>query len=124
MSYSGNQASFYSQSLDDIASILSIKNEQEMSQKISQNIPKIFDIFYSFKTKLYSNQVNQNDINQIIEALKFVDNLNLFMEEIDVKKFKDKMGEITSILRKRNNYYFKDTITYQIQYTEMTLINH
>ena len=120
---SGNQTSFFSKSLDNINSILSINNEFEMSQKISANIPKIFQIFYSFKTKLYSNYVNENDIDQIIEALKFVDNLNLFMEESDVKKFKEKMGEITYILKKRN-YDFKDTIIDQIDYTKMTIINH
>lgn len=94
-----------------------------MSQKISANIPKIFQIFQSFKNKLYSNYITDNDIKQIIEALKFVDNLNLFMEESDVKKFKERMGEITSILQKRN-YDFKDTILHTIQYTEMTIINH
>ena len=94
-----------------------------MSQKISANIPKIFQIFQSFKNKLYSNYITDNDIKQIIEALKFVDNLNLFMEESDVKKFKERMGEITSILQKRN-YDFKDEILHTIQYTEMTIINH
>ena len=56
---SGNQTSFYShtQSLDNINSILSIKNEQELFQRITLNIPKIFYIFSSFKTKLYSGQL-------------------------------------------------------------------
>ena len=125
MSDSGNQSSYYSQSqsLDNINSILSIKNEQEMFQRISLNIPKIFHIFSSFKTKLYNSQINQNDINQISEALKFVDNLNLFMGEIDVKKFKEKMEDIDSLIRKRN-YNFKDTILRQIKYTAMTIIYH
>ena len=113
---SGSQPSFFSQSLDNINTILSIKTENEMSQKISANIPKIFQIFQSFKNKLYSNYITDNDIKQIIEALKFVDNLNLFMEESDVKKFKERMGEITSILQKRN-YDFKDEILHTIQYT-------
>ena len=120
---SGNQSSFFSQSLDNINSILSINNEYEMTQKISANIPKIFQIFYSFKTKLYSNYISENDINQIREALKFVDNLNLFMEESDVRKFKEKMVEISSILKKRN-YDFKGTLLQKIGYTEMTIINH
>jgi hypothetical protein len=109
--------------LDDIKSILSIKNEQDMSQKISQNIPKVINIFNSFKSKLYNNNVNQNDTNQLLEALKFVDNLNLFMEELDVKKFKDKMNEINSIIVKRK-YEFTNLINNRIQYTEMTLINY
>ena len=106
MSDSGNQ--IYQQ-IDSINSLLSITSEQEMSQKISQNIPIIFQIFFSFKNKLLYNQVNQNDISQVTEALKFVDNLNLFMEELDVRKFKDKMAEIRDILRKRN-YDFKEAI--------------
>ena len=57
------------------------------------------------------------------KALKFVDNLNLFMDEIDVRKFKDKMSEIREIL-KRRNYDFKETILKQINYTEMTIIYH
>ena len=120
---SGNQNSYYSQSLDSINSILSITKEQEMTQKISNNLPKLYHIFSSFKTKLYNNQVTQNDINQITEALKFVDTLNLFMSELDVQRFKEKMGEINSILRKRN-YDFKELIANQIQYTEMTIINY
>ena len=118
---SGNQNSYYSQSLDSINSILSITKEQEMTQKISNNLPKLYYIFSSFKTKLYNNQVTQNDINQITEALKFVDTLNLFMSELDVQRFKEKMGEINSILRKRN-YDFKELIANQIQYTEMTAL--
>ena len=94
-----------------------------MSQKISQNIPKIFQIFNSFKNKLIYSQINSNDISQVTEALKFVDNLNLFMDEIDVRKFKDKMSEIREIL-KRRNYDFKETILKQINYTEMTIIYH
>ena len=85
MSDSGNQNTYYSQSLDSINSILSITKEQEMSKKISYNIPKLDKIFGSFKIKLYNNTVNQNDINQITEALKFVDTLNLFMAEKDVQ---------------------------------------
>ena len=120
---SGNQTSFSSQSLDSISSILAITNENEMSQKISENIPKVFQIFYNFKSKLYNNFVQESDIHQFTEALKFVDNLNLFMEEGDVKKYRDKMSEITSILKKRI-YNFKEEVLYQIQYTEMTIINH
>ena len=80
---SGNQNSYYSQSLDSINSILSITKEQEMSQKISNNLPKLYHIFSSFKTKLYNSQlINPNDINQISEALKFVDNLNLYLMKL------------------------------------------
>lgn len=118
MSFSGNI------SLDNINSILSIKNEAEMSKKISYNIPKISRIFESFQYKIsYMQQINQDDTNQIMEALKFVDNLNLFMEESDVKKFKDKMEYIKDNLSKRN-WDFKEEIKGQIKYTEMTIINH
>ena len=118
MSFSGNI------SLDNINSILSIKNEDEMSKKISYNIPKISKIFESFEYKIsYNQQINQNDTKQIMDALKFVDNLNLFMEESDVKKFKEQMEYIKDNLNKRN-WEFKETIKGQIKYTEMTIINH
>ena len=121
MSDSGNQ---FNQSLDNINSLLAITNEQEMSQKISQNIPILFQIFNSFKTKLnYGQIITPNDISKVIEALKFVDNLNLFIEENEVRKFKDKMMEIRDLLKKRN-YDFKDSILKQINYTEMTIISH
>ena len=120
---SGNQTSFFSQSLDDIDSMLSINNEYEMNQKIAANIPKIYQIFDSFKSNLFNNYVTKNDINQLKEALKFFDTLNLFMEETDVRRFKEKMGEIVSILKKRN-YDFKETLLHLIIYTEMTTINH
>ena len=109
------------QSLDNINTLLSIKSEQEMSQKISQNIPKLFQIFNSFKAKL--NFSPNNDVTQILEALKFVDTLNLFMDEMDVRRLKEKMREIRELLQKRN-YDFKDVIQHTIQYTEMTIINH
>ena len=121
MSDSGNQLN---QSLDNINSLLAITNEQEMSQKISQNIPILFQIFNSFKTKLnYGQIITPNDISKVIEALKFVDNLNLFIEENEVRKFKDKMMEIRDLLRKRN-FDFKESILKQITYTEMTIISH
>ena len=113
MSDSGNQ---FNQSLDNINSLLAITNEQEMSQKISQNIPILFQIFNSFKTNLNYGQVTSNDHSKVIEALKFVDNLNLFIEENEVRKFKDKMMEIRDLLKKRN-YDFKDSILKQINYT-------
>jgi len=109
------------QTLDNINTLLSIKSEQEMSQKISQNIPKLFQIFNSFKAKL--NFSPNNDTSQILEALKFVDTLNLFMDEFDVKKLKEKMREIRELLQKRN-YEFSSTILRQITYTEMTMINY
>ena len=124
MSDSGNQILYHSQSLDNINSLLQIKTEEEMFQKISLNIPKIYQIFKSFKAKFYNNQINQNDITQIMEALKFIDNLNLFMEEIDVKNFKDKMEEFEIILKKRNYNKFYENVLNQLQYTIMTIIYH
>ena len=56
------------QQIDSINSLLSITSEQEMSQKISQNIPKIFQIFNSFKNKLIYSQINSNDISQVTES--------------------------------------------------------
>ena len=118
MSFSGNI------SLDNINSILAIKNEDELTKKISYNIPKISKIFEYFQYKIsYNQQITQNDTNQIMDALKFVDTLNLFMEESDVKKFKDQMEYIKDNLSKRN-WEFKDQIKGQIKYTEMTIINH
>ena len=114
MSVSGNQISYYSQSLDNINSLLQIQTEQEMFKKISLNIPQIYQIFKSFKSKFYNNQINQNDISQIMEALKFVDNLNLFMEEIDVKNFRDKMEEFELILQKRNYNKFYENVLNQL----------
>ena len=120
MSDSGNQ---FFHSLDDINSLLAITSEQEMSKKISYNIPYLFQIFNSFKSKLNYGQVNNNDISQIIEALKFVDMLNLFMEENEVKRFKEKMLEIKGLLKKIN-YEVREFILRKINYTEMTIINY
>ena len=120
MSDSGNQLN---QSLDKINYLLSITSEQEMSQKIYKNIPILFQIFNSFKTKLNFNQITSIDIDKVIEALKFVDTLNLFMEENEVRKFKEKMMEIKDLF-KRRNYDFREEILRRITYTEMTIINH
>ena len=120
MSDSGIQLN---QSLDKINYVLSITTEQEMSQKIYKNIPILFQIFNSFKTKLNFGQVTSNDIDKVIEALKFVDTLNLFMEENEVRKFKEKMMEIKELF-KRRNYDFREEILRRINYTEMTIINH
>ena len=119
MSDSGTQY----QTLDKINTLLAIANEQEMSQKISQNIPILFQLFNSFKTRLSFGQITLNDKEKVTEALKFVDTLNLFMEENDVRKFKDKMMEIRD-LSKRRNYEYKEDILKKITYTEMTIINH
>ena len=83
MSDSGTQY----QTLDKINTLLAITNEQEMSQKISQNIPILFQLFNSFKTRLSFGQITLNDKEKVTEALKFVDTLNLFMEENDVRKY-------------------------------------
>ena len=120
MSDSGIQTT---QTLDNINTLLTITNEPEMLNRISKNIQIIIQIFNSFKSKLNFGQISNKDINQIIETLKFIDNLNLFMEDNDVNRFKLKMGEIRDLLNKYN-YDFKDSIIKQINYTEMTIINH
>ena len=45
------------------------------------------------------------------------------MDEMEVRKLKEKMREIRDLLLKRN-YDFSGTILRQITYTEMTMINH
>ena len=94
-----------------------------MSKKISENNPVIYQILISFKSKLNCTQINNDDYDQIMEALKFIDNLNLFMEDNDIRRFEDKMNEISNILKKRN-YSFRDAVLRQINYTEMTIINY
>ena len=78
---------------------LNMENHEDLNQNLNSNVnpigsgeivPKQTEGLNDVKV---DNNINQNDINQLLEALKFVDNLNLFMEELDVKKFKDKIKE-------------------------------
>ena len=113
------------QSLDSIDSILAIKNEKEMENKIHSNVSKIIIFFDNFIIKLKSyNPINISDHENsfCIQSLLFVDNLNLFIDDSKMKTIIFDMKEIEELIKRKNIYINKEEILNRIRYTEMTLI--
>ena len=115
------------QSLDSVDSILSIKNEKEMENKIYSNVSKIIIFFDNFIEKLKSNNSNtisDHENNFCIQSLLFVDNLNLFINDSKMKTIIYDMREIEELIKRKNFFMNKEEILGRIKYTEMTLIYH
>ena len=110
--------------LDKIEDILNIQTQDEMDFKISKNIINLNKIFQNFKkkTKFENNLYSNEEIDNFIYALKFVDTLNLFMQNQTITHLLNDMNEISDNVQNLSNFEYKDTILKKIKYTEMTVI--
>jgi len=111
--------------LDKIEDILLIRNPDDMDNKINKNIENVKNIFYSFLKKVSydGNNFSKEEIDNFIYALKFVDTLNLFIQNHTFKILLDYMKSIFDNVKKlNNNFEYKELILKKIRYTEMTEI--
>ena len=110
--------------LDKIEDILNIQTQDEMDFKINKNIINLNKIFQNFKkkTKFENNLYSNEEIDNFIYALKFVDTLNLFMQNQTLTHLLNDMNEIAENVQNLSNFEYKDTILKKIKYTEMTVI--
>ena len=112
--------------LKDFEQLLLINDEEEMNIEISDNYPKITKFFNNILQRLKKGIIPEKEINSFIYALKFIDNLNLFIDDKTLDKFSNLMKEIYSKVKnnKKIDYESKDHIIQRIEYTELTFITH
>ena len=112
--------------LDDYEQLLLIYDEKEMNSKISNNFPGLKKFFKNILQRIIEENIPEREINSFIYSLKFIDNLNLFIDDTKLKTFKNFMNDIYSNLKKsRNiNYESKERIIERIKYTELTFIKN
>ena len=111
--------------LDKIEDILLLRNPDDMDNKINKNMENVNNIFYSFLKKVSydGNIFSKEEIDNFIYALKFVDTLNLFIQNQTLKILLDYMKSIYDNVKKlNNNFEYKELILKKIKYTEMTVI--
>ena len=111
--------------IDKIEDILIIKDPDEMDNKINKNMGNVHKIFYSFLKKISYNviTISKEEIDNFIYTLKFVDTLNLFIQNQTLKTLLDYMKSIYDNAKKlSNNFEYKELILKKIKYTEMTVI--
>ena len=117
---------YYYPKIDNYEIILSINNEKEMNTIISNNISKITTILNTILRRIKTKYIPKNEIIVCVNALQFIDNLNLFIDDITLDKLSKLMNEIESKLNSVSsiNYEIKKQINQSIKYTEMTFITH
>ena len=110
--------------LDDFEQLLLIYDEKVMNSKILNNFPRLTKFFKNILQRINEEYIPEREINSFIYSLKFIDNLNLFIDDTKLKTFKNYMKEINSKLKKNKNinYESKDRIIERIKYTELTFI--
>ena len=77
--------------IDKIEDILIIKDPDEMDNRINKNMGNVHKIFYSFLKKILYNviTISKEEIDNFIYTLKFVDTLNLFIQNQTLKTLLD-----------------------------------
>lgn len=118
--------SIYYPLIDEFEELLLIDNEKEMDLRISNNYPKITIFFKNILKRLKKNYIPKEEIKCFVYALKFIDNLNLFIEDTKIKEFLNLMKEINTKLKfnKRIEYETKNYMIGKINYTESTFITY
>ena len=114
--------------IENYESILLIKEEKEMMSIISSAFDNIKTILKNILDRIKEQYIPVKEKNILLDTLKFIDNLNLFIDENTLKEFSKLMKKISS---KLNNYKIKrirkktkNEIIAQIDFTELTFIKH
>ena len=108
--------------IDSIKDVLALNNQNLIENKIFENTNNIINFLKDIDNKLYEEfNLNLEEVNLLIKCLKFVDTLNLFMNQAFINNIVKLMYSINdSIITV--NMVSKDLIIYQIRYTEKSLI--
>ncbi len=109
--------------IDSIQEILSLNNQSQIDNKIFENTINIINFFKEIDKKLYDEfNLDIREVKILIKCLKFVDTLNLFMNQASINNLIKLIYNINDSLILINSISFKDDILYQIKYTEKSLI--
>lgn len=109
--------------IDPIDKIILIKDQVELENKIFENTINIIKFLKNIDNKLYEEfNLSQNEIKLFIKCLKFIDTLNLFMNQASINNISKILFNINDSLNLINNISSKEDIIYQIRYTEKSFI--
>jgi hypothetical protein len=111
--------------IDQIEEMLALTDPTEMDSRIFKNSLNISRILKSFYKKLSDNfYITQEETDVLLYCLKFVDMLNLFMNQQSIDSLNKIIFDINELVLMINNIDSKDIILKKIRYTEMTVIYH
>ena len=111
---------------DDFKKILLIDDEKEMDSIIADNYSKIKKILNNIIKRLKQKFIPKNEIYNFINALKFIDNVNLFISDEMFDEISKLMNDIKSKIKsfKKLDHETKNYIFDTINYTELTYITY
>ena len=118
--------SFFYPPIDNLDTIYKIDNEKEMTSVLSDNLFKVKTNLNNILKRINERYILEYEVNICIDNLKFIDNLNLFIDVLTLNEFSDKMSKIDSKLNsiKGINNKAKSSILQSIKYTKMVFITH
>ena len=116
------------QKIKNYKSLLLIKEENEMNSIISSTFDDIRNILNKILDRIKTQFIPFKEKNKLLDTLKFIDNLNLFIDDSILDEFsglmKDISSELKSYKRKKMNKEIRNEIIAQIDFTELTFIKH
>ena len=116
------------QKIKNYKSLLLIKEENEMNSIISSTFDDIRNILNKILDRIKAQFIPFKEKNKLLDTLKFIDNLNLFIDDSILDEFsglmKDISSELKSYKRKKMNKEIRNEIIAQIDFTELTFIKH
>ena len=114
--------------IDNYEKILRMNKENQMNSIISSNFNDIKAILNNILLRIKKKYLPDNEKYILIDTLRFIDNLNIFIDDSVLNEFSNLMTEIKSKLIKSQykgiNKETKNDIIYQIDYTKLTLITY
>ena len=108
--------------IDAIKDVLALNNQNLIDNKIFENTINIINFLKDIDNKLYEEfNLNIKEVDKLIKCLKFIDTLNLFMNQASINTIAKLLYSINEsiILIKSLSM---DIIIFQIKYTEKSLI--
>jgi hypothetical protein len=109
--------------LEKIDDLLTLTDPAEMDNKIFKNTQIITKHLKSFSSKLYEHfDLTQNEIDTLIYCLKFIDTLNLFMNNHTIDFLLKITCEIHDLVCFISNFNSRGEIIKRVKYTEKSII--
>jgi len=114
---------YRSEAIDKIDDLLLISQITEMESRIHKNCLAILKIMKNFQNKLFNNyELKKEEIENFIYCLKFIDTLNIFMNNSMIDSMLKLTEDLTNLIHSNTLLKNKDDLLHKIQYAEKSIV--
>jgi hypothetical protein len=117
------QTEFRLDQMDKIEDVLGINDSNEMDSRMFMNVLSITKILKVYNKKLSDNfTLNKEEIEILLYSLKFIDTLNLFINNQALQGILKSIDDIHELVNMINNLPQQEDVLKQIKYTQKSII--